>query len=331
MLREKRMNEVLVSICIPTFNRSEQLKMTIDSIVCQKEFLDGEVEIVVSDNASTDDTERICNGYGNQYENFLYFKNAENVLDKNFPLVLCRGNGRLRKLNNDTFTLQNNALACLCDIAHRYNDNKPCLFLSNGRHKWDYEVEYNFRDFVLGEGHWITWIGSFTIWGEDCVDIENDSEGYELRLWQVKKMLQLSSKKNKIVVIDTEIGKSIAAPNKDLSYGLYEVFYTNFLYLIKPYVDSNLLTYDDYLFIEKNILFDFFADWIINWKAKKTDLVFSGEDLEKLITNQYKNKPYWKEYKRYYIKRLFKRKYFWPFIGKISQIKKNLRRKCKVS
>ena len=41
----------LVSICIPTYNRAECLKETIESIICQPEFLEGKVEIVVSDNA----------------------------------------------------------------------------------------------------------------------------------------------------------------------------------------------------------------------------------------------------------------------------------------
>ena len=42
----------LVSICIPTYNRVEQLKITMESIMAQPEFREGKVEIVISDNAS---------------------------------------------------------------------------------------------------------------------------------------------------------------------------------------------------------------------------------------------------------------------------------------
>ena len=51
----------LVSICIPTYNRVEQLKITMESIMAQPEFREGKVEIVISDNASDDDTGKtIC-------------------------------------------------------------------------------------------------------------------------------------------------------------------------------------------------------------------------------------------------------------------------------
>ena len=48
------MNKPLLSICIPTYNRSYYLKECLDCIVCQfrdKEVCD-QVEIVISDNAS---------------------------------------------------------------------------------------------------------------------------------------------------------------------------------------------------------------------------------------------------------------------------------------
>lgn len=52
----------LLSICIPTYNRSTYLRESIESIIHQSEFISGDVEIVISDNASTDNTENIGNG-----------------------------------------------------------------------------------------------------------------------------------------------------------------------------------------------------------------------------------------------------------------------------
>lgn len=57
----------LLSICIPTYNRSQYLKETIDSIIGQEEFKSENVEIVISDNCSTDDTEIVCKKYIEQY------------------------------------------------------------------------------------------------------------------------------------------------------------------------------------------------------------------------------------------------------------------------
>src|SRR5574344_946053 len=94
----------LLSICIPTYNRADYLDKTIQSIVLQKEFatFPDKVELVISDNASTDNTEEIVAKYLLKYTNVHYYKNKNNIRDKNFPLVLSRASGMLRKLCNDT-------------------------------------------------------------------------------------------------------------------------------------------------------------------------------------------------------------------------------------
>ena len=47
----------LLSIGIPTFNRAETLKQAVESLLAQDY---PNIELVISDNASTDDTERVC-------------------------------------------------------------------------------------------------------------------------------------------------------------------------------------------------------------------------------------------------------------------------------
>ena len=64
-----------ISIIIPTFNRAEYLKKAIESALAQ----DYEsLEIIVSDNASTDSTEEIIQRYIND-RRFKYFRNKDNL------------------------------------------------------------------------------------------------------------------------------------------------------------------------------------------------------------------------------------------------------------
>ena len=51
----------LLSICIPTYNRSGYLEQCLESIVHQERF--DEIEVIISDNCSTDDTEAVCKKY----------------------------------------------------------------------------------------------------------------------------------------------------------------------------------------------------------------------------------------------------------------------------
>ena len=271
-------NKPLVSICIPTYNRYEHLKMTIDSIVEQREFLDGRVEIVINDNASDDKTSDIGKEYSTKYENVLYYRNTENVKDKNFPICLSRANGVLRKLNNDTFRISKDGLKILCAIADKYKDEKPQVFLTNNRKKIKSDKEESFHDFLIEEGFWVTWISSFTIWDTDCMYIADDTDGCELQLWQVKKFYELASIKNKVIVCDANIGTSVTPTKKNLSYGLYQVFYTNYLSLVKPYLNQGIICDDDFDTIERNLLYDFFIQWVINWEMNRGNMVYSDQD-----------------------------------------------------
>ena len=93
------MREVpILSICIPTYNRSEHLRKTLDSIIRQKEFATKQVEIVISDNASTDNTEIVAREYCERYSNIFYYKNEKNIIDRNLPLVISRATAIYRKL-----------------------------------------------------------------------------------------------------------------------------------------------------------------------------------------------------------------------------------------
>jgi len=54
-LHIKVKDNILLSICIPAFNRDDYLKNTLDSIVNQAKF-PASCEVIISDNNSTDNT-----------------------------------------------------------------------------------------------------------------------------------------------------------------------------------------------------------------------------------------------------------------------------------
>ena len=84
--------EIKLSVAIPTYNGAQTIRETLDSIVSQLE--DG-VEIVVSDNASTDGTAEIIREYQAMYPVIRYFCNDENLgVDRNFDLAVRRATGK---------------------------------------------------------------------------------------------------------------------------------------------------------------------------------------------------------------------------------------------
>ncbi|UOF91385.1 glycosyltransferase [Fodinisporobacter ferrooxydans] len=71
-------NQPVLSICIPTYNRAELLKLSLESLIPQASEFNGEVEIVISDNCSTDHTKDICMEY-KDVDYFCYSRNSENI------------------------------------------------------------------------------------------------------------------------------------------------------------------------------------------------------------------------------------------------------------
>lgn len=81
----------LVSVGIPTYNRGHLIKRCIDSVLNQDYF---NIEIVISDNGSTDETPVICRDFCAQYERIRYIRQPTNQgPSSNFKEVLQKSEG----------------------------------------------------------------------------------------------------------------------------------------------------------------------------------------------------------------------------------------------
>ncbi len=297
----------LVSICIPTFNRCNYLKESIESIICQPEFQNGEVEIVISDNASNDGTDLLGKEFESKYSNIHYYQNTENIVDKNFPLALSRGSGVFRKLSNDTFIYIDGSLKYICDLIKKYYlEKKQILFLNETRKEYsDEQIDCsNFEQATVVMGYWLTWSGTFGIWGKECDEIEKDLAGCELHFWHTVKVCKMINEKKSALICNRKLVDVQKVRGKDFSYGLYQVFYINFLGILKKYVDVGTLSCKVYEKIRKDLLYDLFTDQIILLETKYGDAVYNTkENLKEMLIKAYKDEPYWADYVRFYKKK----------------------------
>mgnify|MGYP000978330062 CR=1 FL=1 len=134
MYRKKKIvimdKKILLSICIPTYNRAEYLKRCITSIVSQDNFNSNEVEVLISDNASPDSTEQIVKLFQDKFSNIQYIKNEVNVgAERNILNLLNSFNGEYCFILTDDDMLLPNSLTKLTQtITH----NSECsVFLSS--------------------------------------------------------------------------------------------------------------------------------------------------------------------------------------------------------
>ena len=124
------MQKLLLSIGIPTYNGSKHIKEALDSIVAQIKGIEQEIEIVISDNASTDETPQIIKEYQSQYPIIRYFRNEENLgFDKNVDLLFKRAQGKYVWLLSDDDTLEKNSISVLLNKLTEYK-NTSVVFLN---------------------------------------------------------------------------------------------------------------------------------------------------------------------------------------------------------
>ncbi len=73
------MNQPLLSLGIPTYNRAAFLRILLESLVIAIPPEDGRIEVVVSDNASSDNTEAVFAEFRGRLPRLFYTKNKNNI------------------------------------------------------------------------------------------------------------------------------------------------------------------------------------------------------------------------------------------------------------
>ena len=109
MMSGQNLKTPKLSICIATYNRGKFIAETIDSILIQ---LSPEVELVVVDGASPDNTQEVMEKYLLSYPEIRYFREKENSgVDRDFDKAVCYAKGEYCWLMTDDDLLHPDAIS----------------------------------------------------------------------------------------------------------------------------------------------------------------------------------------------------------------------------
>jgi hypothetical protein len=84
---------VRLSICIPTYNRARFLRECLASVLDSARGFEDQVEVLVSDNASPDDTAETVAALQREYPALRYHRNETNTGDRNFAIAAGLASG----------------------------------------------------------------------------------------------------------------------------------------------------------------------------------------------------------------------------------------------
>lgn len=121
------MKEPLLTIAIPTYNRLENLKVSLKKILDYTKGHD-EIEILVSDNASTDGTKEYIEGIQKENSSLKYYRNDENLgFDGNFLNCFRKAQGKYLWMLSDDDYLMENAVEMILEVLVQ----KPVMVFCN--------------------------------------------------------------------------------------------------------------------------------------------------------------------------------------------------------
>lgn len=226
-------DQVLLSICIPTYNRCDLLRENLIRLVRQvDEVLESKVEILVSNNSSTDETDKmvkalICDG-----KQIIYNKNKENLgPDKNFLKCIDLARGEYVWILGDDDYLKDGAIKKVISILQ--NNQLGLLHIQTGDQNNDLicNVYNSQEDFLKDVSFWLTYISGNIFNKKYIRGFKHDYTGTFLAFLPYYIQASYYADCNMILtpgILDTNHdGKT------NIKYGVFDVFANKFNYILK--------------------------------------------------------------------------------------------------
>lgn len=226
--------QIKLTIAIPTYNRCALLYQTLESVIGQRS---EEVEILVSDNASSDETEVMMRKYSKE-KNIRYYRNSENLgMDRNFLNCLQKARGEYVHLLSDDDILLPGAIKKILSLIDK---EKPDYINLNSftystqifklserkppRIRLDDDVITCDKKIYMGYlGVYITYISATIIKRSNFLKIESPEKYFGTYFLHAHLVLDMLKDENSKVIITKEA--FLAAKNNNSGgFNLYEVW-----------------------------------------------------------------------------------------------------------
>jgi len=265
----------ILSICIPTNNRVDILRKTLNSIF-EQEISTELFEVCVSDNSRTDETKTLIQEEFAHIPNLTYNQSScEGFLNSIEALRL--GKGILLKLHNDYSMFNENALGRMIDIAITHANERPLIFFSMGTLKIGDDIQKykDFNTFLYSISYWSTWSSAFSVWKTDFDDFESKHIPVD-HMFPHTSVLFYLVHKDKYLVDDFSYVTNLELKKKG-GYNLIDNFNRIYLSMVHDLLERRYIEKNTYDKIETAII-KFSASWYSIVKIdKRYSFTFSNK------------------------------------------------------
>jgi len=276
----------IISIGIPTYNRAEFLRKLLENIYSQVGN-DSRFEVLVCDNASTDNTSEIVEEYKNKYDSLVYCKNAENIgVSNNIQKVLAISKGEYINLHGDDDYFNEgvyNAVINMiiankdCDLMYLTMKWHP-LIINRGSGMSDYQID-------SGTGGWIT---GMIVKNDAYKKIPLKEKFLYSSLNHIYIQLEILRSNPSYCILSGQINRGDTGSAGASGYNIMEVAIKNYLDILYSFRGNGLTDaeIEYHKLVSLNITFPL-VRWIL-----ETKLPLSIDGGIEIFTKYYASEPY---------------------------------------
>ncbi len=256
-----------LSICIPTKDRVEYLKKTVQSII-ESPVDYQNYEIVISDNSDGNATEEYAESLKLKGINVLYFRNPVKGFYNSIK-SLTLGRGLLLKLHNDYSAFADGALSYLVDFSRKYNATKPVVFFSNGTLNLKSSTPLcvdSFDRFIRITTYQNTWSSAFSIWRDELANIDYQPENVDIMFPHTSLLFNLRASK---YIIDDKLLINNIPVEKKGGYNIFENFSVLYLNMLNDLLKRDEISFATYHIVKYQLFVHFLVPWF--YRTVETD------------------------------------------------------------
>ncbi|WP_028545629.1 glycosyltransferase [Paenibacillus taiwanensis] len=284
-----RRRQPLLSICIPTFNRAPHLEHCLESIYSQvgnNEL----IEVIVSDNASTDATAEIANRFATRYTNMRVVRNTENIgADPNIYRVMNLAQGKFIKLQGDDDFYVDGTLLPLLHVLHSHGDcGVVQIFVRNGDGRiWS---DVGMSVYLDITSIYATFITSIVLRREDLERVEEPALFLQSSFNQLYLQYAILEKNPRFCIMNSCMFTYAGISSDEYNFG--EVIFRSYQSILQHFVGRGL-TPEDIRKEKKRTLFEYAIPWFKHIIA--TGMLADTTRFEDIYTEHYHDEPYYEE------------------------------------
>ncbi len=296
----EKTSEIILSVCIPTYNRARFLKNSLDSLYKQINDTNRKyIEVMVSNNCSTDNTHSLVEDYIKKGMEITYFKNKSNIgPDGNFLQCIHQARGKYVLLLGDDDLLLDGSVNTLIKILSQ--DEYGVIYLSGrpysernikGPNVTDVDVigqtYIDINAFLKREQVFVTFM-SGNIFNKTLVpqfDATMYSKSY---LLQVPFFLYAACRAKKNLYLNEKFLATGGNGDNNGGYRLFQVFGVNLFDILQSFKREGISD-DAIQYIANKVLVNFFPFFILAAREKGN---FTSEPIQVLEKHHAKNWRY---------------------------------------